>query len=282
MLLPGLYKEKALSKYVIGDVHGCLDTLKHLLQVVSFNPGLDEIWFLGDLASRGPMPLATLDYIQRLGSSAHVILGNHDLYLLAAAHEAVSLSENDPQIEILKSSKRDKTIQWLSKQPLAHYFESERILLVHAGVGPSWTTSETLSLAREVSTCIQEDSLAAAFYQHFLGNHPNVWMDEWQGSDRSRYIVNALTRIRYCERNGALALDEKMPPKEAPSHLIPWYDVADRKTAETKICFGHWASLSGQADNPTVIALDYGCVYGGKLAAYCIDSDEIITVTHQE
>ncbi|MGV3345053.1 metallophosphoesterase, partial [Enterobacteriaceae bacterium LUAb1] len=72
-----------MSTYLIGDVHGCYNELNALLQQVAFDPSQDTLWLTGDLVARGPASLEVLRYVRSLGDSAKIVLGNHDLHLLA-------------------------------------------------------------------------------------------------------------------------------------------------------------------------------------------------------
>ena len=102
------------------------------------------------------------------------------------------------------------------------------------------------------------------------GNTPARWDDTLAGHDRLRLIINVLTRIRFCETDGTMDFQLKEGADAAPAHLSPWFDIPGRRTAGTPVAFGHWSTL-GTLDRPDLLALDTGCVWGGRLTAARVD-----------
>ena len=84
-----------MATYAIGDIQGCYFELRTLLATINFKPERDRLWLVGDLVNRGPESLATLRYLYSIRHSVQVVLGNHDLHLLAAAHEARPYNPKD-------------------------------------------------------------------------------------------------------------------------------------------------------------------------------------------
>lgn len=265
-----------MPTYAIGDVQGCLSQLKSLLQTIQYDPSQDQLWFAGDLVNRGPESLETLRFIKNL-SNTNVVLGNHDLFLLAAAVGVEQPRPGDTVDDILQAPDRDQLMDWLRQQPLMHYDEQFDCVLVHAGLLPQWDLKQALKLAKEVS-----DKLSGPDYQALLenmyGDQPNVWRADLQGWDRLRVIINGFTRLRFCDESGHMNLRCKGEPGSQPAGLMPWFDVPGRNNATLKILFGHWAALSAEPEIANAIPLDTGCVWGRELTALRLDDNNYFSV----
>lgn len=264
-----------MATYVVGDVQGCLDPLQCLLEKVQFDPAKDRLWSVGDLVNRGPKCLQTLRFFYELGNAATVVLGNHDLHLLAVAAGVRAPSRGDTLDKILAAPDREELLHWLLHCPLVHHEHDHT--MVHAGIPPQWSISDALNLAGEVEAVLQSDA-CTAFFAQMYGNEPAVWSDELEGFTRLRVITNYLTRMRYCTRDGVLDLKNKGPSPAPGAEYIgdnkvaPWFSHPNRRTADDKIVFGHWASLQGATNNANAIGLDTGCVWGGALSLYELQS----------
>ncbi len=253
---------------LIGDIQGCDEALARLLDEAGFSASRDHLVALGDLVNRGPQSLAVLERLASLGDSAQCILGNHDLHLLAASQGVRPLHRSDTLGGLLASPKRDAWLDWLRHQPLA--LQAEGWLCVHAGVPPAWSSTQTLEHAGEVSALLGSDAwkdLLKVMY----GNQPSTWHDGLRGEDRWRFIINALTRMRFCSAQGELDFEAKEGAGSAPPGFMPWFEVPGRRSAGTPIAFGHWSTL-GLINRPDLLALDTGCVWGGQLSAARVDS----------
>ena len=253
--------------YLVGDVQGCDDALAHLLGTVGFSPSRDRIVLLGDLVNRGPASLAVLQRVAALGNAAVCLLGNHDLHLLAVAHGARTLHKGDTFADVLEDANAAHWIDWLRQHKLAHL--EAGWLCVHAGVVPQWSTAQTLTLAGEVQALLQGPSLAG-FLQQMYGNEPTRWSDDFKDAERTRFVINALTRLRFCTADGTLDFKTKEGASAAPAGFMPWFDVPGRETAHQPIAFGHWSTL-GLVNTALLLAVDTGCVWGGALTAVRVD-----------
>ena len=256
-----------MALYLIGDVQGCDDALQRLLDEISFSPSRDTLYLLGDLVNRGPQSATVLRRLMGYGNAAQAVLGNHDLHLLALAAGVRQPSRSDTLDEILQASDREAMLEWLRWQRMAmlEQIDGHTLLLVHAGVLPSWSAQQTVALAGEVETILRGPQLGD-FLRQMYGNEPALWDEALTGADRLRLIVNALTRMRFCDANGRMDHESKEGAATAPAGYMPWFEVPGRRTAEITVAFGHWSML-GWLGRSDVLSLDTGCVWGGCLSA---------------
>jgi bis(5'-nucleosyl)-tetraphosphatase (symmetrical) len=255
-----------LAQYAIGDLQGCYDPFRRLLDKISFDPAKDKLWLTGDLVNRGPKSRRTLRFVKSLGSSAVTVLGNHDLHLLTLAHDVkYTKARFDALWKILGREDSDELLDWLRMQPLAHYDKDMNTLMVHAGIPPTWTVKKTLARAAEVEVTLRGDGYGA-FLDEMYGDKPDLWSGKLEGANRIRFIINALTRMRMIDADGRIDFTHTGPPDSAGKGLLPWYAAANARWRGTRIVFGHWSAL-GLVVNDEMIAVDTGCVWGRQLTA---------------
>lgn len=252
-----------MSTYAIGDVQGCYDALRRLLDSFDFDPDRDMLWFVGDLVNRGPQSVETLRFVRSLGERAVTVLGNHDLSLFVIAAGFSKPHRGDTFDSILQAPDRDELLHWLRHQKLMH--AGEGYAMVHAGLLPEWTIARALELAREVETAFRTDD-HVDLLRHMYGNKPDRWDDRLTGHDRLRVIVNAMTRLRLCDAGGRMEFSHKTGLENTPAGFMPWFDVPGRANSDTPVVCGHWAAL-GLVVRRDVIAIDTGCVWGRDLTA---------------
>jgi len=261
-----------MARYAIGDVQGCLAELKALLERLRFRPDRDQLLFTGDLVNRGPDSLGVLRFVRALGANAITVLGNHDLHLLAHCVDPKRpLRKGDTLQPVLEAKDRDRLAEWLMSLPLAVHDARRGELLVHAGVVPQWNAADAETAAAEASLALREDP--ARFLSKMYGNEPDRWRDDLKRSERLRFTVNALTRLRFCTADGRVDLRLKCAPGEAPPPFAPWFSHAERHSAGVRVVFGHWSTL-GYLKTPDLLCLDTGCVWGGALTAQDLDDPE--------
>jgi bis(5'-nucleosyl)-tetraphosphatase (symmetrical) len=260
-----------VTRYAVGDIQGCDEELQSLLERLKFSADRDQLWFVGDLVNRGPASLPVLRRVMSLGDNAVVVLGNHDLHLLAVAHGARRLRRSDTLDEVLAARDRDALLEWLITRPLAHAEGGD--LMVHAGLVPQWTVARALALAREVGEALRRDP--RRLFEQMYGNEPDRWDERLAGMERLRFAINVLTRLRVCTADGRVDLGVKGEPPPPPSPLRPWFAHAGRASREARVIFGHWSAL-GLVRERGLIGLDTGCVWGGVLSAVDLDSERAV------
>lgn len=264
-----------MTLYAVGDLQGCLDPLVCLLERVGFSPSRDCLWLAGDLVNRGPQSLEALRYVRDLGSSGLCVLGNHDLHLLAVAHDVERMKRSDTLQPILDAPDRAELMDFLRRQKLVHHDAVRDITLVHAGIPPQWSIRKALKRAAEVEQVLRDDATLRPFLDGMYGNQPARWSRDLHGIDRLRVITNYFTRMRFCTADGTLDLVSKEGLDSAPKGFAPWFAHPHRKSRGHRIVFGHWAALEGRCDEPDVHALDTGCVWGNSMTLMNLDSGEL-------
>jgi bis(5'-nucleosyl)-tetraphosphatase (symmetrical) len=259
-----------MAIYAVGDVQGCAAELATLLERLHFEPATDRLWFVGDLVNRGPRSLDVLRFVASLGNSAVVTLGNHDLHLLALARGQAPFRESDrPLRAVLDAPDRERLLDWLQSRPMLHHDARIGLTVLHAGLPPQWDLALAQTCAAELEQALRSDR-SGALFEAMYGNQPDLWRDDLEGHDRLRFITNALTRLRACDRKGRMLLKLKGPPQQLPGGALPWFRVPGRRSAGARIVCGHWSAL-GYLDEDGVLALDTGCVWGGTLTAQRLD-----------
>ena len=281
-----------MATYAIGDLQGCCQALERLLHRIAFDAAHDRLWLVGDLVNRGPDSLGVLRRVRTLGDAATVVLGNHDLHLLAVSIGARKAGKSDTLDEVLAAPDADELLDWLRHRPMAWRASigasmagpngPRDTLMVHAGVLPAWTSDDVLARAAELEAALRarhwKATLAALF-----GNEPDRWSDSLRGAERLRVIVNALTRLRLCSAEGRMEFTSKDAPAtwrvegDAPPGFMPWFEVPNRATRQSRLVCGHWSTL-GLVLTDRLVALDTGCVWGGALTAVRLEDHAVFQV----
>ena len=255
-----------MATYAIGDLQGCLDTLQRLLDKLRFDPSKDRLWFCGDLVNRGGQSLDTLRLVHSLAASSTVVLGNHDLSLLAIAqrNEGDQARVNPDLRAILFAPDRDLLLDWLRQQKFMHVDRGLGFAMVHAGLAPQWSLAEAEARAREVEEQLRGDGFRKLL-RNMYGDKP-AWNPKLTGPDRFRAIVNVFTRMRYCTPGGRIGFEEKGRPGTQKPGLYPWFEAPGHVARELPVVCGHWSTL-GLFMGLGIYAIDTGAVWGGKLTA---------------
>lgn len=256
-----------MNTYILGDIHGQYDALQALLGRLPFDPDRDRLWLVGDLVNRGPKSLKVLRWARKLskgmGKRMVVVLGNHDLHLLALAEGIVKPRPKDSDLlSILEAPDRDRLIAWLRLRPVLH--RDGNHLLVHAGLHPQWRPKEAERLARRVEAALQGTEGAALLDRREPAKADLLHL--WQAL---HYFVN----LRTCTKEGT-PCRFKGPPENAPPGCLPWFQIPQRGTRKATVIFGHWAAL-GRHVEEGVFALDSGAAWGGHLSGLRLEDGRI-------
>ncbi len=266
-----------MATYAIGDVQGCFAELERLLDEIRFDAARDRLWFVGDLVNRGPQSAEVLRFVKSLGDSAVTVLGNHDIHLFAHVAGYGKKRADDSFGDVLAAPDCDALVEWLRARPMMHV--DQGYAMVHAGLLPAWSIERAQELATEV-----ESALRAPDYRTFLaglyGSQPDRWQERLRGIDRLRVVVNAMTRMRFVDPNGVMDFRAKGELESAPRGYLPWFDVPGRASARVPIVCGHWSAL-GLLIRPDLLALDSGCVWGGRLTAVRLEDRSVFQVACQ-
>jgi len=258
-----------MATYAIGDIQGCFDELKELLKACGYRK-TDRLWFVGDLVNRGPKSLEVLRFVRDLGDRAVVVLGNHDLHLVTQYEGFERKRKDDTFEDVLAARDARELVDWLRARPLMHVADGHA--MVHAGLLPNWSVKKAAALGGEVEAALRAPAYRE-FLKHMYGSKPEEWSDSLAGWDRLRVVVNAMTRMRFCTRQGKMEFHAK--GAKPPSGYLPWYETRPGK--ETPIVFGHWSQLGLRLD-ARATCLDSGCVWGGSLSALRLEDRALYQV----
>ncbi len=263
-----------MATYAIGDIQGCYHAFTALLTRIQFDPKQDRLWLVGDLINRGSGSLEVLRWCYAHQNLLTVVLGNHDLHTLVVANGFVRPHRSDTLDALLAAPDSPLLLDWLRHQSLIHY--EHGYVMVHAGLLPQWTITQALTLGAEVESALRSEHYRE-FLAHMYGDLPNQWHDSLMGFERLRVITNAMTRLRICTKDDVMEFRFKGELADVPSGYLPWFDVPNRKTQNDTIIFGHWSAL-GLRQKPNLYALDTGCLWGGQLTAFCLETKVITQV----
>jgi bis(5'-nucleosyl)-tetraphosphatase (symmetrical) len=270
-----------MATYVIGDIQGCYKTLRALLKHCHFNPEHDHLWLVGDIINRGSGSLEVLLFLHDLKDRVSMVLGNHDLHLLAVFAGLAPLKKGDTLEPILNHREAETLYTWLRYQPLLHHDIQLNAVMTHAGLYPLWDLTIATRLAQEVEALLQSDHYIE-FFKVLYGNHPDTWQEELTGFDRARFIVNAFTRMRVVNPQGQLELNYKGALQQIPNGYSPWFEFPVQLPSNTRLLFGHWAQCVLPLPYNNLFLLDTGCVWGRQLTAVRLEDEKIFCIESQE
>ena len=272
-----------MSIFCIGDLHGCYDEFQSLLEKIDFDDHRDEVYLTGDIIGRGPKPLETLKFILQYPYCFHCVLGNHDLNFLAVTLGERRARPKDNLEPLLRSNDLDEFINFFSQLPLIKFCKEKRFAICHAGIHPLWDLSLAKALSKEVSSLLKDRMHRTLLLRNMYRDYPAAFNTEYTGMVRWRYTVNVFTRMRLLNKNLELDYGHSSSTVEEAANegLAPWFNFLPplvRHKKNFRLVFGHWAALNGKCQRNDVIALDTGCVWGGKLSAWDVEHNKIISV----
>ncbi|MCR5537103.1 MAG: symmetrical bis(5'-nucleosyl)-tetraphosphatase [Succinivibrio sp.] len=272
-----------MAIYCIGDLHGCYDEFMQLLELIDFDPKQDELLLTGDLIGRGPQPLLTLNFVLRYQKCIQAVLGNHDLNFLAVCNQGSQARERDHLQEVLDAENLEEILEYYYQLPLIYFCDKEHLVLSHAGIYPQWTLSTAKKIGKELHKVLTDPLRRGILLRNMYKDTPNHYNEDDQGLSRWRFALNAFTRMRLLDKNLVLDYEHSAATLQTAREekLTPWYDFWDTPLYDKKpytLIFGHWAALNGQCQHKHVIALDTGCVWGGSLTCYGVDTGKTYRV----
>ena len=267
-----------MTTYVIGDVHGDEQTLLALLDALRYAPERDTLYFVGDLVNNGPSSARVLRWIMGRGEpGAQAVLGNHDLHLLAVWAGVRPRRAKDTFADVLDAPDADAMCDWLRHRPLLLHDEALGLVVVHAGLLPTWDLTQAKQAAAEVEAALRGSrAQAKALLERMYGDEPKRWQDASTLEQRQRVTINAMTRMRVLDReSGALDMAFKATLDDLHPAQVPWFRWPARSPLPALVCFGHWSAL-GVHREADVLGLDSGCTWGRALTAYDVQGQRLI------
>ena len=243
-----------------------------MLDEIDFVPPRDRLVLLGDLVNRGRESLSVVRFAMKYQESVDVVLGNHDLFMLSVMEEVALIRPGDTFSDVLEAPDREEIHKWLCHRPLAIHDSKLNCLAVHAGIHPTWSLSDTLNYAAEIEAILQSKDRKELLRKMF-GDKPRRWSNSLSVWKRRRFILNALTRMRFISIDGRLNFSEMGSRASNRKKFVRWFDFPNRIEIEPTIVFGHWSSL-GVFQGPGILAMDSGCCWGRCLSAARLDSKE--------
>eukprot|EP01084_Bolivina_argentea_P160514 279509_1 len=241
-------------KIFVGDVHGCFDELMLLLNRLKHDPKRDELYFVGDLAVKGPKSNDVIEFI-RTTQKTYSVMGNHDYELLRVAR-ACNILHSDIKIPSFQFS------TYYSKDPLSmiQHIECAKTL---SKSNVEYMASLPLSLSPHPKLRV----VHAGLIPHIELSKQNAWT-----LMNIRNIIEKPT-----PKHIDLTINNRpVPPRQSLEGSgyhdlgVPWINVY---SGPEHVFFGHDAKRSLQLGKYAT-GLDTGVCYGGTLTAAIVKCDE--------
>jgi len=263
-----------MADYIVGDVQGCISSLKKLLTEINFSYDSDRLFFLGDVVNRGENNLETMKFILSHQDNCDMVLGNHDIHLIACHFDSKKIKKSDNFDDILDSNLRDKIIEYLLNKTLT--LKLDQSILVHAGIPPIWSKEDVFYYSDFIKSRMQSSN-SQNFINSIYSNKPNKFNDSLTMIEKTTYAINALTRMRFCSKYGEIEYKAKGNFDHNPKGYKAWFLHQNEKLKDVNIFFGHWSTLK-DFNQSKRYHLDTGCVWGKKLSAIRFGDKKIFSV----
>ena len=228
-------------RYIISDIHGCYDEYMDLINKINLKDK-DILYILGDVVDRGPKPMDVFKDIMNRKNVVY-LLGNHDFLF----YEMIKKFDNDL---------KDKDKKNLSSADIDLYF--------------AWSESGGKITMNEFKKMSKEEKIALADYIENASLYEEIY------HDNKHYILTHAGLENFDK-------DKEIGEYEIFDYIEGRSDYSKRYIEDENTFFisGHTPTMLINDDRkPHIykqnghIAIDCGCVYGGKLAAYCIETQE--------
>jgi len=254
-----------VAYWAIGDIHGCRRAFSGLLKKIDFSSDRDELWLCGDIVNRGEDSLWVLDWVYSHRDNIKMVIGNHELHLLAAYYGLKSA--NSSLEALLESANIARYIAYLESLPLVHVDAQLGYLMAHAGLPPRLCVGEAKGYSNSYQRLIERIGFDSFYAQYKKQPHEPLYR-----------AIRELTTMRYIDSE-SLEFDYsfKLAPcsSKRPKNLKPWYELMDNTEEDgLSVLFGHWSTL-GFFENGRVYGLDSGCLWGGKLSAFNLETRQL-------
>ena len=231
--------------YIIADIHGCFQEYKELLDKINFSDE-DELYVLGDAMDRGPEPIRVIRDLMRRPNVTY-IMGNHDAMMLNVLSKLSAEITEESIMELTD----DVFIAY-------HYWMQD---------GGKTTLEQFSKLSKEERKDIL-DFLEFASPYETMEHEGKLYILVHAGIDH-------------------FDADKELDDYDSNDFLWKRTDYTKQLFPSSRIYLvtGHTPTRLIREDEQSLIycennhiALDCGCVYGGALAAYCIESGEAVYI----
>jgi len=121
--------------FVIGDVHGCVDEFRRLLQVAEVDLKETDVVLVGDVVNKGPDSMGCVRLAQEIGAVS--VRGNHEDAALRHAREYHVDGRSPPKKYCWVEHITPECAEWMQRLPYTISLPRQNAIVVHAGLVPS-------------------------------------------------------------------------------------------------------------------------------------------------